>query len=160
MYLQTSITVVLTAISSLVIASPTTSLDTRGASGINCEGSSDCEFGTQNTLGQLIEVISKTKTDTCVGPGKQIACVDGGITDFCAFTQKYRHQDICVSDVKILLNHLKEHGCKNCGSVPVGYPRFKDLDGGMLTVNAVKGGGCRSGHDDENNETGLCPGVK
>uniref|UniRef100_A0A914Q8D3 Killer toxin Kp4 domain-containing protein n=1 Tax=Panagrolaimus davidi TaxID=227884 RepID=A0A914Q8D3_9BILA len=74
--------------------------------------------------------------------GENIVCYKSGedivASGFCLFLQDTKGS---VKGGKIfeLLNHLLEHGCKGCGSVPVDFPGSNDPGNGILTMNYVGG---------------------
>ena len=126
------------------------------ALGINCRGSSDCDFATTGAMSEIIKLIDSMSDSTCVTSGEQIACFDAGITSICAFTQK-TGATVCGGELKTLIGDLQGHGCGECGSVPLGYPGTNDVSNGELTVNAAEDN-CR-GNPPDDGKTGLCPGI-
>ncbi|KAL8839867.1 MAG: hypothetical protein Q9170_001547 [Blastenia crenularia] len=126
------------------------------ANGINCKGSSDCSFTSQNNMGQMVGLINGMPDDKCVKAGDKIACITAGIASICAFPQQ-NTGTVCGAKLKKLANGLNAHGCTNCGSIP-----FDSLTGGNndhlgeLTVNAVLGS-CFPSNQEK--QTGLCPGI-
>ncbi|MCJ1298239.1 hypothetical protein MMC08_001028 [Hypocenomyce scalaris] len=135
--------------------------------GINCKGSSICgrhafghmgdegKEGHHSILESLHTMIDEDfKDKSCRVPnGEVIACRHELAGSFCAFTQHtpggkwhnwhinsghYLSPGLNGTQFMSLLDSLMDHGCKVCGSVPIGYPENKDPDKyGVMTVNYV-----------------------
>jgi hypothetical protein len=69
--------------------------------------------------------------DMWFAEGQQIAC-EGSI---CAFIQNAG--GAWSWQIKTLAQDLADHGCKICGSVPIGFPGTNDVSQGQLTFNYV-----------------------
>jgi hypothetical protein len=105
------------------------------SAGVNCEGSSNCGFGTKSTASSLAAYINTITNDWWYVNGAHIACVglvNGG--KFCAFVQNSPGGGLGAVDIKPLAAAIVAHGCKTCGSQP-----FFDGSSGILTFNWVKG---------------------
>lgn len=101
--------------------------------GINCRGSALCA----NRGLAMVELRDAVNNDNDpnrqFNNGQQIACTDNNI---CAFVQNFGGQ-VSESQIGTLLGNLVDHGCKTCGSVPLGFPNSNDVSQGELTVNFV-----------------------
>ncbi|KAL9130336.1 MAG: hypothetical protein Q9217_001438, partial [Psora testacea] len=102
----------------------------------------------------MIEIVDKMNDGHWYNKGSHIACLkwDNPATDadngFCLFRQDLpsRQNKIDVRTVKTLLSKLRDHGCKTCGSIPVGPDNKPELKG-ILTLNYV---------EDRKNCDGIC----
>ncbi|KAJ6599663.1 killer toxin [Mycena sp. CBHHK59/15] len=115
---------------SLLLLSAATHL----SAGVNCEGSSNCRFGTTTTASSLAAYINTIGDLVWYNNGDHIACVGlvaGG--RFCAFVQGSPGGGLGVIDIKPLAAAIVAHGCKTCGSQP-----FFDGSPGLLTFNWVQ----------------------
>jgi hypothetical protein len=99
--------------------------------GINCGGSGLCiGKGVASALQKAIQQAPNRVWNN----GEHIACVSmpgGGI---CAFLQGTSH-GLSTHAIQELANELLRHGCKVCGSVPIGFPKSNDPSSGILTFN-------------------------
>jgi len=107
------------------------------ALGINCRGSGACSAG---RAGELLRAIEGIDRGRWFADGEQIACVTydsgDGSASFCAFLQNTG--GAWGSRILELAHHLRDHGCKGCGSVPYFYPEDNDVSQGELTYNSVR----------------------
>ncbi|KAJ2978430.1 hypothetical protein NQ176_g3820 [Zarea fungicola] len=105
------------------------------ALGINCRGSGNC-LGIAGNIDDLIKYADKLKDYQIFTKDKHIVCQKSQLGNgLCAFPQDTFA--VTGAQVKKLLRSLKDHHCKKCGSVPVGYPGSNDPTNGILKVNAV-----------------------
>jgi hypothetical protein len=113
-------------------------LSTAAALGINCRGSSDCVLTDCPSMGEVVSLIEEFDDDTWFDNGEHIACIGSGDEDYslCAFLQNSGGAP--GSSIKTLARDLQEHGCENCGSIPLFYPGDNNVDDGELTFNAVR----------------------
>ncbi|KAL5341311.1 killer toxin [Aspergillus crustosus] len=112
-------------------------LTTTSALGINCRGSSDCSLTDCPSLGQVLSIIEEIDDNSWFDNGEHIACIRAGAQAYslCAFLQN--SGGALGSSIKTLARELQQHGCGNCGSVPLFYPGDNDVNNGELTFNAV-----------------------
>lgn len=116
---------------------------TVSALGINCRGSSLCDFVTNKDVApQLVEYISHIDPSRWYNNGDQIACekvqaIEGDVT-ICAFLQNTGGAP--GQNIQGLAHFITEHGCSVCGSVPYFFPGDNNVDNGELTFNAVSDG--------------------
>ncbi|ORX77841.1 killer toxin, partial [Basidiobolus meristosporus CBS 931.73] len=103
--------------------------------GINYRGGSECAI-TVNSSNQLVAKICSLPSGNSYGPGVRITANCRILGDITAFTQK-TGSSITTSKAWSLLHELQNHGCNECGSVPLGYPEDNDVKHGELTVNYV-----------------------
>lgn len=103
------------------------------ALGINCQGSSKCNGAPKDTLQQIYNLIENQIDPNFFFPdGRQIACS----SSICAFLQK--SQGASGSLIRTILDDLKNHNCKVCGSVPTLFRNgTNDINFGELTLNFV-----------------------
>lgn len=119
------------------------------AKGINCDGSGGCAGfnppgGTagSHTIDAVVEALkSNLQDDREYSAGSQLACVEssGGPGAICAFLQETEDKEktsFSGFDIKWLAQALIDHGCKDCGSIPVLQSDDVHSDG-MLTINFV-----------------------
>lgn len=106
------------------------------ATGINCNGSSNCGLARTSFMEDLNNVVSGDQfpTDRFYNNGEQIICGSQGI---CVFAQE--SGGLPASSVPLLIQDLQGHGCKVCGSIPLFFPDGdnNEDDFGFLTVNFV-----------------------
>ncbi|MCJ1464053.1 hypothetical protein MMC07_002664 [Pseudocyphellaria aurata] len=119
---------------------------------LNCKGGAGCYFvDSKLTPAQILTVyIDHIDPNRIYLDGEKIACYRFNLLGFhshiCAFLQKTNGAPgATIRDVSAWITG---HGCRVCGSVPIGYPDDDNVDNGMLTYNIVSSGACR---------TGLCP---
>lgn len=131
--------------------------------GINCRGSFYCWDGSNlELIKSYMDGLIDNNRD--YNAGEHIVCYTTGVNSFPIYSLigKQFQEDVVpgfclflqdtkgpVKGGKIfeLVNHLLEHGCKGCGSVPIDFPASNDPGNGILTMNYV--GGTRGCH-------GLC----
>lgn len=119
---------------------------TSSALGINCRGSFQCIFLTDSPLDTVVGFIDQIDESRFYQNGEHIAC-----TGFiCAFLQNSGGAP--GSSIKTLAHNLLDHGCHQCGSVPLFFPQDNDVANGQLTINAAEEFKCPASPDDE----GLC----
>ena len=136
----------LLALSSLLIEANGLALPANSTSlvkregGINCRGSSTCGLIGTFSNGRIVQTI-----DGYIGSidytrvyenGQQIACE----SNVCAFLKGVPDDADPVLGYEIwqLMGILSEHGCHNCGSVPVNALKCDNDNGsGELTINYV-----------------------
>ena len=122
------------------------------ALGINCRGSSECDFATTfhaNYLTFFNQTLSTVQTrldnNTYSGitsftfhAGDQIICRDTTPGGICLYLQGPTIPFVGVNGSFILekLTYLIEHGCHICGSVPISGDNNEDT-AGKLTANYV-----------------------
>jgi hypothetical protein len=149
------------------------------ALGINCRGSFQCVFLTDNPAQSVVGFITGgIDQNTTFNDGELIAC-SGFI---CAFLQGTGGLDGAavlalapqITGRSSLSRYLFSsdstgHGCNQCGSVPIGFPTTNDVANGQLTINAVGGcNPCANGRQKKDQsceiyantlpgEDGLCP---
>ncbi|OAA52154.1 Killer toxin, Kp4 [Cordyceps fumosorosea ARSEF 2679] len=101
------------------------------ALGINCRGSglcpSDGAAGNLINLKAIVDGISDRNRH--YNTGQQIACTGS----LCTYFQNGASGT--ASDASELLQQLRDHGCKKCGSAPT--QPGNDVSKGELTVNVV-----------------------
>ena len=132
--------------------------------GINCRGSFLCPDGRfkEPYLHSLVQIAKGMDCESSSGfncgpindtdiwaPGKHILCLPQEISigGICVFTQGNVAPLGITGDVtRQKLLELKQHGCRECGSVPLSDDNNPDTSG-ILTVNWVTTGVC----------WGLCP---
>ncbi|KAL3954770.1 hypothetical protein ACCO45_010333 [Purpureocillium lilacinum] len=90
------------------------------AFGINCQGTFN---GKGHDIDDYLKLVSQLDDNGLWGPGEQIMC--NAAQTGCLFTQK-TNALVTGYDVKILLPQLRDHGCNNHGSIPLGYPAVND----------------------------------
>ncbi|GJN67555.1 hypothetical protein PLIIFM63780_004998 [Purpureocillium lilacinum] len=117
------------------------------AFGINCQGTFN---GQGHDIDDYLKLVSQLDDNGLWGPGEQIMC--NAAQTGCLFTQK-TNALVTGYDVKILLPQLRDHGCNNHGSIPLGYPAVNDVNQGELTSNAVDPGNAKCVY-------GICPPKK
>lgn len=86
-------------------------------------------------------MIDTIPDDKYYSSGQQIACTKCDPPNWaglCAFTQKMGTTTVAGWYIKEKMKNLKDHGCTDCGSVPI-YPG-NDVNKGGLTVNWVHKG--------------------
>lgn len=109
--------------------------------GINCRGSSTCGVGGigHSPAGTL----EKVRDAVAAGPdgswtnGQHIACVAHVTGQLCAFYQNIGGRSFNKQQSVTFLDQLRDHGCKNCGSIPT--DPGNNVGNGQLTVNFVAG---------------------
>jgi len=106
--------------------------------GINCRGSSLCS-GPSDTASLLVEYIDSISSGTFYNNGQQIACV----ANICAFLQNTNGET--AGTIQNVASYITSHGCKVCGSVPIGYPSNNNVADGELTFNYVSNPACTDG---------------
>ncbi|KAK2768239.1 hypothetical protein FQN54_000091 [Arachnomyces sp. PD_36] len=119
------------------------------AKGINCDGSGACAgfnppegWAGSHTIDQVVEALkANLQDDREYTEGSQLACVesDGGPGAICAFiqgTEGKSKTSFSGFDIKWLAQALIDHGCKDCGSIPILQSDDVHSDG-MLTINYV-----------------------
>ncbi|EFX06550.1 killer toxin, kp4 [Grosmannia clavigera kw1407] len=105
-------------------------ISSTAALGINCRGSGFCSLGASGNLINLKALVDEiSPRNRHYSTGEQIACSG----DICAFFQKGASGS--AEEASALLQKLRNHGCKKCGSVPTGSGN--NVDNGELTVNYV-----------------------
>ena len=136
--------------------------------GINCRGSALCpahlEAFPPDYIGTLVEITDGTArfcpSDFSCGPlndtdiylpKEHIVCLPLGqsfLGGICAFTQGSNVPATGVTGalVKLKLLELRGHGCRVCGSVPLGGGNDPHIQG-ILTVNYINSMACK----------GMCP---
>jgi hypothetical protein len=109
------------------------------AAGINCAGSSSCGIG---GLGGLPYArLEDVRDAVAAGPdgtwtdGQQIACAAHATGRLCAYYQKTGGRTFTKDQSIAYLDSLMDHGCSNCGSIPV--DDGNNTNNGELTVNFV-----------------------
>ncbi|KAI4091609.1 MAG: hypothetical protein LQ344_003960 [Seirophora lacunosa] len=128
--------------------------------GINCLGSSQCSFTTNNSPNILFEfnrTVSLPSPNNFLLPGpplppralyfrnEHIACAENALLgSICLFLQGSGVPDTGVPGfvVRRRVQDLLDHGCRFCGSVPVSGDN-RPLAAGVLTSNYVLGKGCK-----------------
>ncbi|KAL9595568.1 MAG: hypothetical protein Q9219_006364 [cf. Caloplaca sp. 3 TL-2023] len=147
--------------------------------GINCRGSLYCKIYAGAVIPDALQLATGTlniphaspawnlgplNASALYAPPHHIIClpVDLGLGEgFCVFKQGWRGgpgdgKEISGEEVRRGLGMLMEHGCRMCGSVPVGWLGGMSGKGegveerGWLTVNYVSSGVC----------AGVCPGAR
>lgn len=135
--------------------------------GINCRGSAFCPSGfpvRADYIGIMREIVDGdaqcnprssfncgplNDTDS-YDPGAHIVCLPLGksfLGGICAFAQgNVGRSGVTGVQIKRKLQQLSLHGCRICGSVPLGNSNDPD-ERGILTVNFINGFAC----------PGLCP---
>lgn len=103
--------------------------------GINCRGSSACEYTGGNFNALVNTVCNEVPPGNIYAPNVRIASNCHGVGGLSAFTQN-THQIITGAQACVLLRKLQDHGCRECGSVPLGGSN-NDVSKGELTVNYV-----------------------
>ncbi|KAL1964723.1 hypothetical protein VTN77DRAFT_6749 [Rasamsonia byssochlamydoides] len=108
------------------------------ATGINCEGSSNCDVQGKTALSELTTMFeaaiqNETLASITYSSGEQIGCVPVSLGAICAFYQAGASGNI--RNALGYIEQLSNHGCKTCGSVPT--KPGNDVSQGMLTVNYV-----------------------
>lgn len=103
------------------------------ATGINCNGNSECGVQGFKGLYEIKEIIDSIPDGTWFNNGQHIACSEESGDKFCAFLQNSGGAP--SSSVKALVQYLVDHGCKGCGSVPLFYPGDNNVANGELTIN-------------------------
>jgi hypothetical protein len=119
------------------------------AKGINCDGSGGCAgfnppggSAFSHTIDAVVDGLKNNlKDDRMYSEGAQLACVksDGGPGAICAFiqgTEGKSKTEFSGFDIKWLAQALIDHGCKDCGSIPILQSNDVHSDG-MLTINYV-----------------------
>lgn len=125
--------------------------------GINCAGSSNCEFisinidskfgmSPNNQIPALKALIDGIDDNRLYNNGEKIACLKGTIIfvpgAICTFLQKTTG-GVLGRDIKVLMSELQNE-CGACGSISTGFfGGDKDVNHGMLTVNAVTSTKCK-----------------
>lgn len=109
------------------------------ALGINCRGSSTCGVGgighsPAGTMEQVRDAVA-VGPEGQWGNGQQIACVPHVTGRLCAFYQNIGSRTFTKGQTVTYLDQLRDHGCKNCGSIPT--DSGNDVSKGELTVNFV-----------------------
>jgi hypothetical protein len=118
--------------------------------GINCEGSSACPLKSAKHMQHLRNLVNDIDPNRWYNNGDNIACVGPvssawTVTWTCAFLQGTGGAP--GKSIPALLQSLLDHGCINCGSVPLYYPvngDNNDGDHGILTVNEVYNPACEN----------------
>ncbi|ORX63724.1 killer toxin [Basidiobolus meristosporus CBS 931.73] len=118
------------------------SIGTTNGLGINCRGSSDCDFvaNSGHVIAEMRQLCGGDQNQQ-FSNGQHIITVNEQITNFpvrrnfCAFTQNMGDRTIPKWKACQLLGFLADHGCNQCGSVPVDFPNVNDVSKGQLTVN-------------------------
>jgi hypothetical protein len=87
--------------------------------GINCEGSSTCGYIELSEARPLTNDICNMNPSTTFSNGQHIACE----ASICAFLQDVGGNTFSAGTLCTLAQDIVNHGCKSCGSVPVGYPQ-------------------------------------
>ncbi|KAK3311105.1 killer toxin [Chaetomium strumarium] len=107
--------------------------------GINCRGSSNCAFvSNQRTALDLANVIvDRIDVNRWYNNGEHVACSAEGI---CAFLQNTGGWQ--GARIRELAPYIPRHGCQVCGSVPTDYPRTNNVENGQLTFNYVSNPQC------------------
>uniref|UniRef100_A0A914Z4A0 Killer toxin Kp4 domain-containing protein n=1 Tax=Panagrolaimus superbus TaxID=310955 RepID=A0A914Z4A0_9BILA len=112
--------------------------------GINCRGSFYCWRGAdiQNIKSYMDGLIDNNRD---YNSGENIVCYRASEEEtiqsgFCLFLQNTK-SPVKGGRIFDLLNHLIDHGCKGCGSVPIDFPESNDPGNGILTMNYVGGTG-------------------
>jgi hypothetical protein len=115
--------------------------------GINCLGSDRCSVGIAS-LGDLIFTVEAQgiNPNRLYNNNENIVCIaaDGDVNNpgLCAFIQR-AFGPIAGKDVLSLLQEISDHGCTQCGSVPLLFPNDNNInDHGELTVNVVDVANC------------------
>ncbi|KAL4886884.1 Kp4-domain-containing protein [Aspergillus karnatakaensis] len=112
-------------------------LTTTTALGINCRGSSDCGLSSAPSMGEIVSIIEEIPDNAWYNNGEHITCIASATNDYsiCAFLQNSGGAP--GSSIKTLARELQQHGCQNCGSIPLFFPNDNDVSNGELTVNVV-----------------------
>ncbi len=110
------------------------------AGGINCKGSFHCGDSGSPRLWFMIQKLSgKLDSEHWYQNGQHIGCfhyVDVDKSAMCVFLQGTGGMP--GKAIVPLLQSLSDHGCAQCGSIPVFYPdNNNEGDHGILTVNYV-----------------------
>jgi hypothetical protein len=95
------------------------SLKTAMGLGINCRGSSTCGYINFSEAQPLMNDICNMNPSTTFSNGQHIACEAG----ICAFLQNVGGNTFNAGTLCTLAQDIVNHGCKSCGSVPVGFPQ-------------------------------------
>lgn len=130
--------------SSAIPALNNTSVDPM-ALGINCRGSAQCNLSPaipDAALDEILGYANSLDPNRWYENGNHIICVNKGSTfdGVCVFLQDTQGEH--GYQIKPLLQSLRDHGCKACGSVPVVFPSSNDPSSGILTVNYVVSTDC------------------
>ncbi|KAK8915594.1 hypothetical protein H634G_07830 [Metarhizium anisopliae BRIP 53293] len=109
------------------------------ALGINCRGSSTCGVGgighsPAGTLEQVRDAVAAGPGGSWTN-GQHIACVAHVTGRLCAFYQNIGGRSFNKQQSVSFLDQLRDHGCKNCGSIPT--DPGNNVGNGQLTVNFV-----------------------
>lgn len=129
------------AIASLVVSA--------SALGINCRGSGACALAISgNSARELANYINNINDGRYYQNGEHIACAtfaadEGTQGHVCAFLQNSNGAP--GSSIRALAHYIPDHGCKECGSVPLFYPDDNDVNNGELTFNVVGSNACGDG---------------
>ncbi|KAH7169503.1 killer toxin [Fusarium sp. MPI-SDFR-AT-0072] len=110
------------------------------AAGINCKGSGYCSQSGA-WLTDIISMANYIDHSRWYQNGEHIVCA----ANLCAFLQNTGGMP--GTKISELLWDLKDHGCKQCGSIPVFYPSGDndEKSHGILTVNYVTNPKCNWG---------------
>jgi hypothetical protein len=104
--------------------------------GKNCKGSYFC--GDCSDIQIVWKLAQDIPDDKWYADGKKILCAQCAWGDsrsgLCLFTQKMKGQPVRGKHIKYYLRLLIDHGCKQCGSIPLNNQKVED---GELTVNFV-----------------------
>lgn len=106
--------------------------------GINCDGSFWCGATNQN-LNDIVAKVCNELQGFTFGPYEHIACGGGNLVAFTQMTDRRIWGSVACG----LLRQLRDYGCKQCGSIPLGFPQDNDVYNGELTVNYVTSPNCQ-----------------
>ncbi|KAI9825776.1 MAG: hypothetical protein M1826_006878 [Phylliscum demangeonii] len=116
----------------LALLSFITTISSRDATGINCRGSAVCYLFPTSCAFRLVAYLQDVRPYQWYRDNELIACC--GVV--CAFLQ-HTTGGAWGWQIRKLAPYITEHGCLNCGSVPIGFPFINDCMHGELTFNAV-----------------------
>lgn len=123
--------------------------------GVNCRGSTQCltdKFKLPSEVSNLVEyffgaVHHNIAPTTVYYLEDHIFCVKAIIGGICLFTQgNVPKEGVTGAAIETALGYLVQHGCKQCGSVPLSGNNDPS-EKGILTINYVFQGVC----------DGVCP---
>lgn len=107
--------------------------------GINCRGSGLCDSG-GGAATDLVAAMKNINPSQWYNDGDHIACRGtSGRAGICAFLQNSGGEN--GSTIQSLAPYITDHGCSNCGSVPLLYPSENNVANGELTFNDVSDAG-------------------
>jgi hypothetical protein len=133
---------------STTVAITTLAIST-SATGINCAGSGACALAIAgNSARELSNYINNIDDNRYYQNGEHIACAtfssdEGTQGHVCAFLQNSNGAP--GHSIRALAHYIPDHGCKECGSVPLFYPGDNNVANGELTFNVVGSNACGDG---------------